>query len=64
MELICINSAKNTKAKNNVTQMGLVDRMRDFSSNLNLGNVILALFFIYLLQLVYITSETYRVGST
>ena len=59
------NSAKNTKAKNNVTQMGLVDRMRDFSSNLNLGNVILALFFIYLLvNLVYITSETYRVGST
>ena len=43
------NSAKNTKTKNNVTHMGLVDRMRDFSSNLNLGNVILALFFIYLL---------------
>ena len=43
---------------------GIFQRVKDYSSGLSLGNVILALFFIYLLiNLVYITSETYRVGS-
>ena len=59
-----IKSLASSKTQVN-NKIGVVDRMREFSSNLSLGNVIIALFCIYLLvNLVYITSETYRVGNT
>ena len=57
--------ANSNKNKNNVmNNRGILERVRDFSSGFSLGNIILTLFFIYLLiNLIYVTDETYRVGN-
>ena len=56
------NSAKNKTSKNN---KGVVDKIKNYTKEISVGNIIIGLILIYLLvNIAYITSETYRVGST
>lgn len=57
-------SSTNSSTKSSKSNISFVEKMRKYSSEISIGNIIIGLLILYLLvNLTYITSETYRVGS-